>query len=463
MPFRPKLYAYGVIAAGAALLAGAIVRWSPPRPSSLLVYLLFTVLVSWVKLRLPGMEGTFSVNFVVLLFGVTHFTLPETVLAASLGAVIQTTCNTRNRPTVVQVLFNIANFTLSAGACYLVLQMAQPWGLQRYAPARLALIACVYFVVNTMLVSGILSLLQGQSLLAVVRAWYVWSFPYYLIGVALVSFLPVPGQALQAEAPLVLIPLIWLVHFFVGLPAGTAPEATATAGQGLPAPARLYVSAVLTAGLVLLIAAGLQWESREPLRFVAYLLLASAAATMKVRLPGIRETISVSFVVVLAMIAALGFAEAVVISVPVGIVQCLWRPKRSPTTLQVLFNAAAVALSTAIAYIACHQLLGRRVSQSVVAMVVVATLVKYCSSTAMVAAVLSLAGQKPLSALWQHCYFWVFPYYLVGAAAAGLMISTSRAVGWQLSLAIVLPLMSLVYVSYKIHVSSAAKAHTQEA
>src|SRR5437870_3963516 len=214
MPIRARLYAWGVVAAGAAVLAAAMASWTPGRPSLLFLYLMLTILVSWLKLRLPGLEGTFSVNFVVLLFGVAHFTLPETALAACVGGVIQSTCNTKNRPAMIQVLFNMANFTLSAGICFLAVRLALPFGLDGYAPAKLAMIACVYFIVNTLFVSGVLSLLQGKRLVEVARAWYVWSFPYYLIGAVLVGLIPLPGRALHAEAALILVPLISLVHFF---------------------------------------------------------------------------------------------------------------------------------------------------------------------------------------------------------------------------------------------------------
>jgi hypothetical protein len=69
--------------------------------------------------------------------------------------------------------------------------------------------------------------------------------------------------------------------------------------------------------------------------------------------------------------------------------------------------------------------------------------------------VLALVDRKPLSSIWQRCYFWSLPYYLVGAAAAGLMTGISRVANWQSSL-LVLPLMALVYLSYQIHLARAS-------
>jgi len=91
---------------------------------------------------------------------------------------------------------------------------------------------------------------------------------------------------------------------------------------------------------------------------------------------------------------------------------------------------------------------------SVVGVLVISTLVLYGSNTVMVATVLALVARKPLSGAWQLCYFWSLPYYLVGAAAAGIMTATSRTADWPASL-LVLPLMGLVYVSYRVQIGQA--------
>ena len=84
----------------------------------------------------------------------------------------------------------MANLILSIGLCFLVAHGLAGRGLPGHQPAVLALIACVFFVINTVLVSGVLSLLQGSPMKEVCQQWYLWSFPYYLIGAAVVGLLP---------------------------------------------------------------------------------------------------------------------------------------------------------------------------------------------------------------------------------------------------------------------------------
>ena len=57
-------------------------------------------------------------------------------------------------------------------------------------------------------------------------------------------------------------------------------------------------------------------------------------------------------------------------------------------------------------------------------------------NTAPVACVISLTEQKPLKKVWSECYFWSFPYYLLGAAIAGIVELVDKKAGWQSSLLI---------------------------
>ena len=451
MPKSAKFYIYGVIAVGTALFAGSVATLAPRRLSGWLLYLALAMLASSLKLRLPGLTRTYSLSFLFLLYGVSHYSLPEVLIAGCAGALVQSLCNTRNRPSVAQVLFNMANLVISAGLCFLAARVVLASGLDQYRPAVMALIAFVYFLVNTVLVSGVLALLEGRSLSAVSRDWYVWSFPYYLIGAALVGMVPSPGRAIPGEAWLLLMPLVYLVHFFVGLVKSRPAAEKVNRDESLPAVAKRYVFGVIAAGLLLFGWAGFEWHSADVLRFAGFLVLTVVASTFKVRVPGVRGTISVNFVLMLVAVAQLSLSEAIFLSAVGGIVQCVWKAKKTPTLTRTAFNAACLALSTAAAYLIGRGALAAWTSESLVGLLVVAALVFYAVNTFMVATVLCLVGRKPLRSMLQGCYFWSCPYHLVGAAAAGLMIETCRVAGWQPSL-MVLPLVGLVHVSYRLHV-----------
>lgn len=451
MPKSAKLYIYGVIVAGAALLAGSAAAWSPRHLSGWLLYLALTALASSLKLRLPGLTRTYSLSFLFLLYGIGRYSLAEILIAGCAGALVQSICNAKKRPTAVQVLFNMANLVISAALCFLVGGLVLSSGLEPYRPAAMALIAALYFLVNTVLVSGVLALLEGRALTAVSTDWYVWSFPYYLIGAALVGLVPTSHHMIPSEGWLLLLPLLYLVHFFVGLLKSRPAADKFRRDETLPAAAKAYVFGVIAAGLLLLGWAGFEWHSDDVLRFAGFLALTVVASMFKVRLPGLRGTISVNFVLMLVAIAQLSLSEAIFLCAVGAVVQCVWRAKEKATLTRTAFNAACHGLSAAAAFVICRGALDPWTSESMIGLLIAATLVLYTVNTFMVATVLCLVESKPLSSMLQGCYFWSCPYHLVGAAAAGLMIETWRVAGWQPSL-LVLPVMGLVHVSYRLHI-----------
>ena len=169
MPRNLKIYIEFVMAGGAIVLAMALLNWTMTGPKQFLILMALAGVASVIKLRLPGMTGTYSLNFLCVLIGVAHFTLPETLVAGCAAAVLQSVCFTKRRPTVVQILFNMANLVLSIAACFFVAQSVLSAGFDSYRYAMLAAVASVYFVTNTVLVSGVLSLLEGKSLRVVCR------------------------------------------------------------------------------------------------------------------------------------------------------------------------------------------------------------------------------------------------------------------------------------------------------
>jgi len=271
-----------------------------------------------------------------------------------------------------------------------------------------------------------------------------------------VGLVPGPGQAVSGDAWLILLPVVYLMHFFLGLAAVqvSAGARANRADASLPRGAQLYLTGVVTAGLFALAAGIPDWQSHDLARFVVYLALGVCASTLKIQLPGVRGTITPAFVLLLAAIAQLSFGETAVMAAVLGMVQVLWRSTKRPMLAQVLFNPACLAVSAALAWALSRIVLAPWLDNSVAAVLLISTLVLYGANTMLVAAMLALFDSQPLSGIWQRCHFWSLPYYLVGAAAAGIMTATGGSGDWPASL-LVLPLMGLVYISYRVQLGQA--------
>lgn len=116
--------------------------------------------------------------------------MPEIILIGITSALAQSLWHVQKRPTFVQIAFNIANLTLTIGACHSLAEHLFALGFEIYRPAVMVSVTAMYFIVNTVLVSTVLSLFLGKPLLEIQRQWYLWSFPYYLVGAAIAGLLP---------------------------------------------------------------------------------------------------------------------------------------------------------------------------------------------------------------------------------------------------------------------------------
>ena len=214
---------------------------------------------------------------------------------------------------------------------------------------------------------------------------------------------------------------------------------------------QLYIGLTIASGGALLVSClASAGTASHSWAYLVYCLLASISSAMKVRIPGIKGNISVNFLFILISIAVFTFAETVLMASLACIAQCLWRPKSHPRLVQVSFNVATLALSSGASYRISHLFAGSAANHLAILMAVAASFY-FTADTLLISGVLSMVQGKSLFAVWQQCYLWSFPYYLAGAAIAGLAVSANQSSGWIMSLPI-LPAMGLIYAFYRVFV-----------
>ena len=107
--------------------------------------------------------------------------------------------------------------------------------------------------------------------------------------------------------------------------------------------ARIYVYAVILIGACVTLSELIRWESQDLLRFVCYMALAMMASRLKVALPAITGTLSVTFIFVLFGVVELSLPEALCMGLGATLIQCFWHHRERPKPYQVLFNLGSIA------------------------------------------------------------------------------------------------------------------------
>jgi hypothetical protein len=210
-----------------------------------------------------------------------------------------------------------------------------------------------------------------------------------------------------------------------------------------------YLALVITSGLSAIAMAAAHWHSEDPARFIVYLVLACFAGALKVRLPRMTGTYSLTFLFVLVGVVELSFAETIVIAGVAMIVQCVWRTAIRPSAIQVVFNAASTSVAATAAYIAprwCGL-------TSLALLLPLAAAVYFVVNVLLVSGILAQVERQEFRAVWRNWFRWSLTYYLAGAVVAALVILSGRHFGWQFSL-LLLPLMYLEYLCFRLKIDT---------
>ena len=194
-------------------LAQNLYFWHPASFASTLLYCSLSVLASCVKLHLPGITGTISPGFVLILFGVVSLDLPRVLIAGVLAVLAQYLWQTTKRPRIIQVLFNVASIAIAITVSFDVFHSGLlHTTLLLEEPVLLAILGCAYFLLTTGSVASVIALTERKSLIEVWNASYRWAFPFYLMGAAAAGLLEFVRHALGWQTSLLAVPVMYVVH-----------------------------------------------------------------------------------------------------------------------------------------------------------------------------------------------------------------------------------------------------------
>jgi diguanylate cyclase (GGDEF)-like protein/putative nucleotidyltransferase with HDIG domain len=220
--------------------------------------------------------------------------------------------------------------------------------------------------------------------------------------------------------------------------------------SSMPVRARIFITVTAALGAAVMVTALVNWTSVDLPKFVCYLLIAVLSATLKVRLPGVEGTMSVHFLFVLLGVLELSLPETLVIGGAAALVQTVWKLKQPPDPVKIVFNVFGMsANSIGLTYFVYHSSIGFLKTSMPFVLVAIAC-AYFLSNSMSVCAVIALVQAKSLRKVWMECSFWSFPYYLAGAALAGLVSFSNGYVGWKNSL-LILPVMYWIYRSYQLY------------
>ncbi len=212
MSKQSQVFLFTVCVAGLATIVYGGLVWNIDDLPKFAAYLLTALLASRLKVELPEITGTISVNFLFILIGIAELTFSETLVLGCAAILIQCLVTRRRLPRPEQVFFNVSSAAVAIWAAYFTFHGPLHNYLHGNSALLLMLSAAVYFLFNTLPVAAIISLTENKNLQKIWTDCYFWSLPYYLAGGAVAALFGWVNQRVGWQPTLLALPTMFIIY-----------------------------------------------------------------------------------------------------------------------------------------------------------------------------------------------------------------------------------------------------------
>ena len=211
MRLAAKIYIATVLLLGAASIA--VASWHVASPAKFLCIFGAALIASGLKVRLPEIFGTLSVNYFFILLGITDLTSGEALAIGCGSALVQCLWHAKKRIRLVQASFSTMNVAIAVTVSSAFFHW--PLVQRLHYGTLLSMLVCslLYFGTNTAGVAIVISLTERKPLIRTWRGCYFWSFPFYLVAASLVWIVRSVDVRTQWLNVVLLFPVIYVIYY----------------------------------------------------------------------------------------------------------------------------------------------------------------------------------------------------------------------------------------------------------
>jgi hypothetical protein len=197
-----------VVISGAAILAYEFAHWQTLALAEFAALSLVSAVASRLRVKLPGVTGTMSVNLPFILIAVAALSVSEALLVACVSTFVQSLPRTAKKINFVQTVFNVSNMALAVAATRFLYGSAAIRGLVASHPLLLAIAAGGFLVVNTVPVAIIIALTEHTSAMQTWFGMLQLSFVYYVACAGIAGVAITVSARIGWQLPVAILPLM---------------------------------------------------------------------------------------------------------------------------------------------------------------------------------------------------------------------------------------------------------------
>jgi putative nucleotidyltransferase with HDIG domain len=225
----------------------------------------------------------------------------------------------------------------------------------------------------------------------------------------------------------------------------------------MPRYAKLFILCEFVVALCVIAFSLANWSWSGAIPFLVLLGLSTATGAMKVVLPSVPGSLSLSYVFLMLGIVRMSMGETLLLGWAASLVQSYWRYKKKPTAIQLVFNLSAISISIAAGSLVFHAGFLQALTPSPLPRIFLAAFAYFLANTLSVAAVIGTTECLSIWEVWRSSYLWSFPHYALSASLVGVIEYFKQALGLEFAI-LVLPAAYLVYRAFTMHIGSLSQA-----
>jgi hypothetical protein len=230
-----------VILSGFAALASAVMHAQSADHVRFVSFLLVACLAARLKVKLPGLTGSMSVNLPFILVAVAEMNPTEAMAVACFSTFVQCLPRATQKFNTVQAIFNFCNMALAVGATRIMFGAPALNNMTSSQALLMAAAAGAFFVVNTVPVAIVISLTESKNALDVWGDIFQLSFPYFVASAGIAGVVLAASVKIGWQVPLFVLPVMFGVFHSYRRYFGGSREAA-------PAPVMASARAAAVAG-----------------------------------------------------------------------------------------------------------------------------------------------------------------------------------------------------------------------
>jgi hypothetical protein len=207
-----KMFIGAMLAAGIAVLGRSVMVWGSDHHMWLLYLAVLAVIASRLRVSLPGIDGSMSMNLPFILLAMSRLSFSEAVLIAGLSTLAQSLPRQGGHFKLVQAAFNTCNIMFAVALGFWA-SHADALSRAAWSQALLPVVACAtYFVAQTIPVATVISLTENKSALHIWREIATLSFPYFVLSAGVGAIALGAMQHLSFGIPLAALAVMFFVY-----------------------------------------------------------------------------------------------------------------------------------------------------------------------------------------------------------------------------------------------------------